>query len=331
MMLLAGDIGGTKTNLAIFSSADTLRTPVREATFPSAQYASLELLVRDFLAQEDYQIQKACFGVAGPVIAGKAKITNLPWIMNEQTLQQELGIPTVHLLNDLVATASGVPLLQADDLHTLNAGQPVKHGTLAVIAPGTGLGEAFLTWDGTHYRTSPSEGGHVDFAPKNAFEIELLRYMLTRSDHVSYEQVCSGMGLPHIYRYLRDVALLDEPEQLAQQIADLEDPTPLIVRSALESNAPSPRCVATLEMFVSILGAEAGNLMLKVLATGGIYLGGGIPPRILSFLRSDHFSSAFRHKGRFSDLLSVVPLHVITNARLALLGAAYYGFTMTDD
>jgi glucokinase len=331
MMLLAGDIGGTKTNLAIFSSVDALRTPVREATFPSAQYASLELLVRDFLSQEDYQIQKACFGVAGPVIAGKAKITNLPWIMDEGTLQQELGIPSVHLLNDLVATASGVPLLQADDLHTLNAGQPVKHGTLAVIAPGTGLGEAFLTWDGTHYRTSPSEGGHVDFAPKNAFEIELLRYMLIRSEHVSYELVCSGMGLPHIYRYLRDVVLIDEPEQLAQQIADLEDPTPLIVTSALDSKVPSPRCVATLETFVSILGAEAGNLMLKVLATGGVYLGGGIPPRILSFLHSDHFSSAFRHKGRFSDLLSTVPLHVITNARLALLGAAYYGFTMTDD
>jgi glucokinase len=331
MMLLAGDIGGTKTNLAVFASVDALRTPVREATFPSAQYASLELLVRDFLAQGDYQIQKACFGVAGPVIAGKAKITNLPWIMDEGTLQQELGIPSVHLLNDLVATASGVPLLQADDLYTLNAGQPVKHGTLAVIAPGTGLGEAFLIWDGTHYRTSPSEGGHVDFAPKNAFEIELLRYMLTRSDHVSYELVCSGMGLPHIYRYLRDVALLDEPEQLAQQIADLEDPTPLIVTSALDSKAPSPRCVATLETFVSILGAEAGNLMLKVLATGGIYLGGGIPPRILSFLHSDHFSNAFCHKGRFSDLLAAVPLHVITNPRLALLGAAYYGFTMTDD
>ncbi len=245
-MLLAGDIGGTKTNLAIFSSVDTLRTPVREATFPSAQYPSLELLVRDFLSQEDYQIQKACFGVAGPVIAGKAKITNLPWVMDETALQQESGIPSVRLLNDLVATASGIPLLQADDLHTLNAGHPVEHGTLAVIAPGTGLGEAFLTWDGTRYRTSPSEGGHVDFAPTNLFELELLRYMLTRFDHVSYEQVCSGMGLPHIYGYLRDVVLINEPEPLAQQISRLEDPTPLIVRCALDSKVPSARCVATL-------------------------------------------------------------------------------------
>jgi glucokinase len=328
-MLLAGDIGGTKTNLAIFSSVHELRTPVHEGTFPSAQYPSLELLVHDFLAQgDDYQIQSACFGVAGPVIAGKAKITNLPWVMEEAALQQELNIPSIRLLNDLVATASGVPLLHAADLHTLNEGSPVEHGTLAVIAPGTGLGEAFLTWDGTHYQTSPSEGGHVDFAPTNHLEIELLRYMLTQFDHVSYELVCSGMGLPNIYGYFRDVALIDEPEQLAQQIARLEDPTPLIVRYALDSKVPSARCVATLETFTSILGAETGNLMLKVMATGGIYIGGGIPPRILPFLDSERFTRAFRHKGRFSDMLTSIPVHVITNPQLALLGAAYYGFTM---
>ncbi|MBA2392013.1 MAG: glucokinase [Ktedonobacteraceae bacterium] len=327
-MLLAGDIGGTKTNLAIFSSVDELRTPVHEGTFPSAQYPSLELLVRDFLAQGDYQIQSACFGVAGPVIAGKAKITNLPWVMEEAVLQQELGIPSICLLNDLVATASGVPLLQAADLHTLNAGSPVQHGTLAVIAPGTGLGEAFLTWNGTHYQTSPSEGGHVDFGPTSPLEIELLRYMLTHFDHVSYELVCSGMGLPNIYGYFRDVALIDEPEQLAQQIARLEDPTPLIVRCALDSKVPSARCVATLETFTSILGAETGNLMLKVMATGGVYIGGGIPPRILPFLDSERFTRAFRHKGRFSDMLAGIPVHVITNPRLALLGAAYHGFLM---
>lgn len=327
-MLLAGDIGGTKTNLAIFSSVDELRTPVHEGTFPSAQYPSLELLVRDFLAQGDYQIQSACFGVAGPVIAGKAKITNLPWVMEEAVLQQELGIPSICLLNDLVATASGVPLLQAADLHTLNVGSPVQHGTLAVIAPGTGLGEAFLTWNGRHYETSPSEGGHVDFGPTSPLEIELLRYMLTHFDHVSYELVCSGMGLPNIYGYFRDIALIDEPEQLAQQIARLEDPTPLIVRCALDSKIPSARCVATLETFTSILGAETGNLMLKVMATGGVYIGGGIPPRILPFLDSERFTRAFRHKGRFSDMLAGIPVHVITNPRLALLGAAYHGFLM---
>ncbi|HEV2661551.1 MAG TPA: glucokinase, partial [Ktedonobacteraceae bacterium] len=170
-MLLAGDIGGTKTNLALFASQDELRTPVREATFPSAQYPSLEALVSDFLYQTGEQVQLACFGVAGPVIAGKAKITNLPWVMEEEEMQKTLHIPSIRLLNDLVATASGVPLLGANDLHTLNEGVPTKNGTLGVIAPGTGLGEAFLTWDRGRYQTHPSEGGHTDFAPINAFQI----------------------------------------------------------------------------------------------------------------------------------------------------------------
>jgi len=325
-MLLAGDIGGTKTNLALFASPDELRTAVREATFPSAQYPSLEALVRDFLYQTGYQVQQACFGVAGPVIAGKAKITNLPWIMDEVEMQRALSIPSVRLLNDLVATASGIPLLGPDDLYTLNEGKPVEHGTLAVIAPGTGLGEAFLTWNGTRYQTHPSEGGHTDFAPTNLFQMELLRYMLARFDHVSYEQICSGMGLPHIYAYLRDNVLLEETPHLTEQLTAVEDPTPIIVKYALDSKVPSARSVATLETFTSILGAEAGNLALKVLATGGVYLGGGIPPRILPFLEADGFMAAFKHKGRFFDMLKDFPVHVITNPRLALLGAASYGF-----
>ena len=326
-MLLAGDIGGTKTNLALFASPDEMRRPVREATYPSAQYPSLEALVRDFLYQVDKQVQLACFGVAGPVIDGKAKITNLPWVMDEEELQRALNIPLVWLLNDLVATASGVPLLRADDLRTLNEGQPIKNGTLGVIAPGTGLGEAFLTWNGTHYQTHPSEGGHTDFGPTNAFEMELLRYMLTKFDHVSYEQICSGMGLPHIYEYLRDVVLIEEPTSLTDQINAEEDITPLVIRFALDSKAPSARCVTALQTFTSILGAEAGNLALKVLATGGIYLGGGIPPRILPFLETDSFMHAFKHKGRFADMLKDFPVHVITSPKLALLGAANYGFT----
>jgi glucokinase len=325
-MLLAGDIGGTKTNLALFASQDELRTPVREATFPSAQYPSLEAVVRDFLYQTGEQVHVACFGVAGPVIEGRAKITNLPWIMEEEEMQNRLHIPSIRLLNDLVATASGVPLLGTDDLHTLNEGVPMKNGTLGVIAPGTGLGEAFLTWDGARYQTHPSEGGHTDFGPTNTFEIELLRHMLTKFDHVSYEQICSGMGLPHIYAYLKDVVMLDESEALANQIKVAEDITPLIIKGAMDSKAPSPRCVTALRTFTSILGAEAGNLALKVLATGGIYLGGGIPPRILPFLEDDGFMHAFRRKGRFADMLKAFPVHVITNPKLALLGAANYGF-----
>ncbi|HEV2659675.1 MAG TPA: glucokinase, partial [Ktedonobacteraceae bacterium] len=252
--------------------------------------------------------------------------TNLPWVMEEEEMQKTLHIPSIRLLNDLVATASGVPLLGAGDLCTLNEGVSTKNGTLGVIAPGTGLGEAFLTWDGERYQTHPSEGGHTDFGPTNAFEIELLRYMLTKFDHVSYEQLSSGMGLPHIYAYLRDVVMLDEPQALTDQINAEEDMTPLIIRGALDSKAPSARCVTALQTFTSILGAEAGNLALKVLATGGIYLGGGIPPRILPFLESGSFMNAFKHKGRFADMLKDIPVHVITNPKLALLGAANYGF-----
>ncbi len=325
-MLLAGDVGGTKTNLAIFSSHAELRKPVLEATLPSASYSSLEALVADFLAQATFPIERASFGVAGPVIDGKAKITNLPWIMDEAHLQQELHVEKVTLVNDLVAMANAVPLLEADDLYTLNEGQPEPNGTLAIIAPGTGLGEAFLTWDGSRYRTQPSEGGHTDFAPTNAAEIELLRYLLGKFDHVSFEQVCSGIGLPHVYAYYRDCGQYEEPSWLAEQLAEAKDRTPIIIKNALSVDSPVALCVATLKMFAVILGAEAGNLALKVLATGGVYIGGGIPPRILSLLKDNLFMQAFEHKGRFSSMLSSVPVHVVLNNKIALLGAAHNGF-----
>ena len=325
-MLLAGDVGGTKTNLAIFSSHTELRKPVLEATLPSARYSSLETLVADFLSQTRFPIERASFGVAGPVIDGKAKITNLPWIMDEAHLQQELRVGKVTLVNDLVAMANAVPLLESDDLYTLNEGKPAPNGTLAIIAPGTGLGEAFLTWDGSRYRTQPSEGGHTDFAPTNAAEIELLRYLLGKFDHVSFEQVCSGIGLPHVYAYLRDSGQYNEPSWLTEQLANAKDRTPIIIKNALSVENSVALCVATLKMFATILGAESGNLALKVLATGGVYIGGGIPPRILSFLKDDLFMQAFEHKGRFSSMLSSIPVHVVLNAKLALLGAAYNGF-----
>lgn len=325
-MLLAGDVGGTKTNLAVFSSHAELRTPVLEATLPSARYSSLEALVADFLSQATFPIERASFGVAGPVIDGKAKITNLPWIMDEAHLQQELHIEKVMLVNDLVAMANAVPLLEARDLYTLNEGKPEPNGTLAVIAPGTGLGEAFLTWDGSRYRTQPSEGGHTDFAPTDAAQIELLRYLLGKFDHVSFEQVCSGIGLPHIYEYYRESGQYEEPSWLAEQLAEVKDRTPIIMKYALAVESPVPLCIATVKMFAAILGAEAGNLALKVLATGGVYIGGGIPPRILTFLKDGQFMQAFEHKGRFSSMLSSFPVHVVLNSKMALLGAAYNGF-----
>ncbi|GCE08691.1 glucokinase [Dictyobacter aurantiacus] len=306
---------------------------------PSAQYPTLAALVNDFLKKIDLSnvtIDRAVFGVAGPVVAGKAKITNLPWHMEEKQLQQTLNIPSVTLLNDLAAMATAIPLLNPSDLHTLNAGKPAKHGTLAVVAPGTGLGEAILTWDGAHYRVHPSEGGHVDFAPTNPFEVGLLVYLLERMQHVSYEHVCSGIGMPNIYAYAKESGLFDEPRWLSDKLSQTKDVTPIIVQSAMapkdteaESNAEgsySAICAATVRVFASILAAEAGNMALKTLATGGVYLGGGLPPRIRPFLEDPEFMHVFQNKGRFSEMLADVPVHVVLNSKVALLGAASYGF-----
>lgn len=324
-MLLAGDIGGTKTSLAIYSREGGARAPLSDATFPSTLYPNLESLVREFLDQADVPVERATFGVAGPVVGGRATITNLSWVIDEAELQSALNLSAVRLLNDLEAIGYGVPFLEPEDLHTLNEGQPVPGGAIAVIAPGTGLGEAFLTWDGTRYRSHATEGGHTDFAPTNDRQVGLLRYLLERFDHVSYERVCSGMGLPNIYTYLKDSGYAEEPAWMAGELAAADDPTPVIVNAALDSERPCELCVATLDVFVSILGAEAGNLALKVLATGGVYVGGGIPPRILSILEHGPFMESFRSKGRFSDLMSRMPVHVILNPKVALLGAACHG------
>lgn len=333
-MLLAGDIGGTKTNLALYASKEDVRTPLREATLPSAKYASLAALVQDFMAQIDLPkitIERGVFGVAGPVVAGKAKITNLPWQMEERQLERALKIPSVTLLNDLAALATAIPQLRPSDLHIINAGKRATHGTYAVVAPGTGLGEATLTWDGAHYRVHPSEGGHVDFAPTNGFEIGMLVHLLKQMPHVSYEHVCSGVGLPNIYNYIKATSLFDEPTWLAEQLAQTTDQNPIIVKAAMTKNDQGETasiCVATLKAFVSILGAECGNMTLKALATGGIYLGGGIPPRILPFLEEPEFLHAYTSKGRFSKMLSDVPIHVILNNKAGLIGAASFGFEL---
>jgi glucokinase len=324
-MLLAGDIGGTKTNLAIFSLDGELRVPLVEATFPSGQYESLEALVAEFLSRNNVTIERASFGVAGPVVAGQAKVTNLSWSMDEQRLQETLHIPQVRLLNDLDAMAHGVPFLQPEDLYTLNTGKAVADGTLAVIAPGTGLGEAFLTWEGDRYHAHASEGGHTDFAPTNSSEMELLRYLQGRFEHVSYEHVGSGIGLPNIYAYFKEVVSLTEPAWLTAQLATTNDPTPIIIAAALDKTRDSEICRATLSTFVSILGAEAGNLALKVLANGGVYIGGGIPPRILPYFMNETFLHAFQAKGRFTQMLANIPVHIVTNPKLALLGAARHG------
>ena len=323
-MLLAGDVGGTKTNLAIYDPQMGLRVALAEATLPSANYPSLETLVGSFLADLDFEVTRACFGVAGPVVSGRAAITNLPWVMDERQLEQELDLSSVRLLNDLESIAYAVPRLEPADLHTLNEGQAAPHGAIAVIAPGTGLGEAFLTWAGDRYCAHPSEGGHATFAPTDLLELGLLRYLWDRYEHVSNERVCSGLGLPNIYAYLKASGYADEPTWLAERLAQVQDATPVIVNNALDQDECCALCVGTLRTFISILGAEAGNLALRTLATGGVYLGGGIPPRILSALDDSVFMRAFCHKGRFKELMSNIPVHVILNSDAPLLGAAAY-------
>jgi glucokinase len=330
-MLLAGDIGGTKTDLAVFSpecfSAESgPRAPLVEAMFLSGDYASLEAVVGEFLSQNDLAISRASFGVAGPVVDGRAKITNLPWEMAEDHLEEVFGFP-VRLLNDLEAIAYVVPFLQADDLETLNEGEPAPGGAIAVIAPGTGLGEAYLTWDGAHYRAHASEGGHASFAPHNALETELLRYLQERFGHVSCERVCSGQGIVNIYAFFKDSGY-EEPDWLAVKLAAADDLAPIVTGVALDRDRACEICTAVLDTFVSILGAESGNMALKVLATGGVYLGGGIPPHILPALKQECFLEAFRYKGRFADLLARVPVHVILNPKAALLGAACHGLNL---
>jgi len=329
-MLLAGDIGGTKTNLGIYSTEKGPREPILEATFSSWQYRSLETLLTEFLEQVTIKVDRASFGVAGPVVGGQAKITNLPWVIKETQLRARLNLDSVSLINDLEAIACGVPLLEPGDLHTLNEGEPIPQGTLAVVAPGTGLGEAFLIWDGLRYRAYPSEGGHSDFAPNDPLEMDLLRYLHKKMEHVSYERICSGQGLPNIYAYLKDSGYAEEPAWLAEKLTTTDDPTPVIFNAALDTERPCELCATTVSVFVSALGAEAGNLALKVLATGGVYLGGGIPLRIISILDNGRFMESFTRKGRFSVLVSRIPVYVLVNPKIALIGAAFHGLEMSQ-
>lgn len=323
-MLLAGDIGGTKTRLGLFQPSEGPGAADVEAIFPSQRYQSLEAIVREFLAQNHASVGHASFGVAGPVIGGRAKITNLPWVIDQRALSSALRIPHVNLLNDLEAIATSVPHLGRSDYTTLNQGRPDPRGCLAVIAPGTGLGEAFLTREGQRYSVHPSEGGHGDFAPRTPSELELLRELMLRMDHVSYEDVCSGLGIRNIHAHLARIAP-DLPRAHAEELEAAEDPIPLIAKAALGGGASCKTCARTFEMFTSILGAEAGNLALKVLATGGVYVGGGIPPKTLPLMESGTFMESFTKKGRMSEIMSNTPVHVITNPKVALLGAARSG------
>ncbi|MCF8036557.1 MAG: glucokinase [Desulfobacteraceae bacterium] len=325
--VLAGDIGGTKTELAVYSSQSGLRRPLAKEKFPSRDYSGLEAIIEKFLSTHNIHIDRAAFGVAGPVVGGRAKITNLPWVMEEAALVQTLGVQSVCLLNDVTAFANAVAVLDESDLHVIREESPATGGTMAVVAPGTGLGEAFLVWDGAGYRAFASEGGHADFAPAGPEQSGLLAYLANRYDHVSYERVCSGMGLANIYEYLKHTGYTGNPDCPAEKNSAEQDPVPHIIRGALDKNRPCGLCKKTLEMFVTVLGAEAGNMALKTMATGGVYLGGGIPPRILPLLESGAFWEAFVRKGRMSELMKKIPVYAILHSEAALLGAARHAMT----
>jgi glucokinase len=321
-MILAGDIGGTKTVLALFAGERELEHPVRRQRFVSAEYDSLEEVIAEFLAGSSEPPAAAGFGVAGPVAEGRVRITNLPWLIDAQSIVSAFDIPKVRLVNDLQAVATAVPHLRREDLSTINPGEPAPRGAIAVVAPGTGLGMAFLVWTPIGYRAYPTEGGHASFAPATAEQLELLSYLQHRFGHVSYERVCSGGGIPNLYDFLRSTGRHAEPDWLGQALSADRDPTPVIVNAGLGRKADV--CVAVLDMFVRILGGVVGNIALKVLATGGIYLAGGIPPRILPRLLQPDFRAAIQNKGRFSTLLSNIPVHVIVDSDAPLRGAALH-------
>ncbi|MFP3998638.1 MAG: glucokinase [Desulfobacterales bacterium] len=325
--VLAGDIGGTKTELAVYSSQNGLRRPLAKEKFASRNYSGLEAIIEKFLSTRNIHIDRAAFGVAGPVVGGRAKITNLPWVMEEAALAQTIGAQSVCLLNDVTAFANAVAVLDETDMHVINKASPATGGTMAVVAPGTGLGEAFLVWDEAGYRAFGSEGGHADFAPAGAEQASLLAYLASRYDHVSYERVCSGMGLANIYEYFKHTGVAGDPDCPARKVAAGEDPVPHIIRGALDKNRQCSLCQKTLGMFVTVLGSEAGNMALKTMATGGVYLGGGIPPRILPLLESGGFLDAFVRKGRMSQLMKKIPVSVILHPEAALLGAARHAMT----
>lgn len=317
-------MGGTKTDLAIFSKEGGPHAPLHQAKVHSADYSSLHALLAEFLDTANMPVARACVAVCGPVIDGRARITNLPWLIDEISLARELQLSSVHLMNDLEAMAAAVPVLNDNEVRTLNVGRPTSNGPIAVIAPGTGLGQSFLTWNGSRYVTHSSEGGHADFAPTDERQIGLLRYWLERSEHVSVEHVCSGIGIPRIYEYLRDTERIPETPEVAQSIAAAKDPSVVIINTAIDPHGTSKLCAATMDMFVSILASEAGNLAVKVFATGGIYLAGGVAVHAIRALQTPRFLESFQRKGRFREMMERIPVRVVTT-HAALLGAAARG------
>jgi len=324
-LLLAGDLGATKTTLAVYQAAAWPGPPLSQQTFRNRDFAEFDHLLGEFLATGQPVPATICLGVAGPVLANAVRMTNLDWSITAAALQARFGFLRVDLINDLVATAAGIPHLAPEDVHSLNPGEQAEDAALAVLAPGSGLGEAFLVPYRGRSFPCPSEGGHASFAPRNAEQSELLAFMRRRHDHVSVEQVCSGLAIPELLTFVATTQ--PTPDWLQAELDEAVDRTPVIVRAAIQAvqgGRPCTIAVHTLNLFLDILADEAANLALKTLALGGLFLGGGLAARLLPLIDAQRFMAVFA-RGTYREMLSRIPVRVIANPQTALLGAAAYG------
>ena len=318
-LYLAADIGGTKTHAAFYVEENGEFVKKRERKYPSQEHATLEEILIDFA--EGAKIKRMCLGIAGPIKDGICKATNLPWVIDEKNIKQALGVDEVYMINDLEANAWGIRELGPDEFYVLNGGREIV-GNQALVSAGTGLGEAGLFYDGKEHLPFPCEGGHVDFAPRDEKEVDLLRYLMKKLGyHVSYERVLSGKGLSNLYSFLIDTGLEKSPAGISKEMEDT-DPARVISKHGVEGTCPA--CVHALDWFCSIYGSEAGNTALKFMSIGGVYIGGGIAPKILDAMKRGDFMKGFVAKGRFEKILSDIPIKIVLNENTALLGAAYF-------
>ena len=320
-VILAGDVGGTKTNLALFQIQAGDLVPLKEKSYQTKKHKSFLEMVSIFHTDEMPRINGICLGVAGPVIRGKVQGTNFPWAIDSEEIGRELHIRSVSLINDMEANAYGLAALQEKDFQTLKYGPKIP-GNAALISPGTGLGEAGMFWDGSHYHPFACEGGHCDFSPRNELDIKILQNFRKKYGHVSWERLLSGPGILELYMFLRQISGIKEPQWLSDDMSK-GNPSAIITGTAMEGK--DSVCVETMDTFVRFLAIEAAQLALKFKATGGIYIGGGILPKIITGINREVFYNNFVQSGRLNALLEMVPVKVILNEKTALLGAAYYG------
>jgi glucokinase len=318
-MILAGDIGGTNARLAYFQPQNGHLRLVSERTFPSREHSEFGEIVTEFVDSSGTRPEAACFGIAGPVRNGRVETSNLPWVIEQSRLAKQIHLPATLLINDLEASAWGIGALAAGDLVALNHVSGPAIGNQAVIAPGTGLGEAGLFWDGSRHHVFACEGGHTDFGPQGDLQIELVKFLQDRFGHVSYERILSGPGLVNTYEFLRASGCGQESAEFSAALKQ-GDPAAVISRAALDGT--NPLAEKALDLWISVYGAEAANLALKVMATGGLFLAGGISPKILAKLQGPVFMQSFLAKGRLRPLMESVPVQVVTNEKAGLLGAA---------